>query len=71
MKSILITSFSGEREVSSLKIFPTDKASDKGLQPRLERAGERYFNVLRKGSEQINYEGHSLGKIKRYVREDN
>ena len=65
--SVTVTSFSGEREVSSLKIFPADMASDKGLRTKLEFAGERYFNVLRKGSEQVNYDGHSLSKIKRYV----
>ena len=65
--TMIVASFSGEREVSSLKIFPVDMASDKGLRTKLETAGERYFNVLRKGSEQVNYDGHSLGIIKRYV----
>lgn len=44
-------------------------ASDKDLRPSLEKAGERYFNILQKGSEQVNYDGHSLGKTKRYVSE--
>lgn len=64
-----MSSFSGEREVSSLKIFPADMASDKALRSRLESAGKRYFDVLRKGSEEVKYDGHSLGKIKRYVSE--
>ena len=60
-------SFSGEQEISSLKVFPADMASDKSLRPRLEKAGEHYFNVLRQGSQQVNYDGYSLGKTKRYV----
>lgn len=67
LTSISVFSFSGEREVSSPKVFPADMASDKALRPRLEKAGERYFDVLRKGSEQLNYDGRSLGKVKRYV----
>lgn len=60
-------SFSGEQEISNLKLFPADMASDTNLRPRLEKAGEHYFDVLRKGSQQVNYDGYSLGKTKRYV----
>lgn len=68
LNSVHVSSFSGEREVSSLKIFPADMASDKALRSRLESAGKRYFDVLRKGSEEVKYDGHSLGKIKRYYK---
>ncbi|KAF6232587.1 hypothetical protein HO173_009255 [Letharia columbiana] len=43
LTSISVFSFSGEREVSSLKAFPADMASDKALRPRLEKAVKQYY----------------------------
>ena len=42
-------------------------AHDKSLQQKLEENGEFYFRILRKGNEQINYDGHCLSPNKRYV----
>jgi hypothetical protein len=63
----LITSFDGEREVANLKVYPIDMAPDKHLKEKLERLGERYFEILQSGNIQVDYDGDCLGKKKRYV----
>ena len=42
-------------------------AADKSLQQKLKNAGKLYFQILRKGSEQVNYDGHCLSPYRRYV----
>ena len=70
IKTVRITSFSGERGVESLSIFPISMAADESLQQKLEDAGKIYFHILQKGSEQVNYNGHCLSPNKRYVSTD-
>ena len=67
VESVTFSGFSGEREISTLKIYPIAFATDKKMQPRLERLGRLYFDILQKGSEQFNYDGHSMSSTKRYV----
>jgi len=66
-KNTLVTSFDGEREVANLKVYPIDMAPDKRLKEKLERLGERYFEILQSGNVQVDYDGDCLGKKKRYV----
>lgn len=70
-KDVKVASFSGEREVASLKIFPVDLVPDKSRLHELSTAGERYLDILRNGHQQVNYEGHTLGSAKRQVRPPN
>lgn len=62
-----MSSFSGERDVASLKMFPIEMASDQSVRQNLEKKGELYFNILRNGNQQFNYDGHTLGSKKRRV----
>lgn len=64
-KTVRITSFSGERGVDNLSIFPISMAADRSLQQKLENAGKLYFQILRKGSEQVNYDGNCLSPSRR------
>lgn len=61
-KKVLILSFSGERDITSLEIFPVSKASDPARRQKLEHLGENNFDILRNGHEQVVYDGYTLAK---------
>ena len=62
-----IPSFNGERDITALKVFPISKASDSARRKKLEQAGEHYFDILRKGHEEVTYDGHTLATKRRHV----
>jgi hypothetical protein len=64
-------------EITSLPAYPIDKAIDKPgekthlrLKETLEKRGEKYFNIVKKGSMQANYRGESLDAKKHWVSQD-
>lgn len=66
-KYVNITSFNGERDITTLKVFPISKVSDSGRRQVLVEAGQHYLDVLRKGHEQVFYDGYTLAKKRRHV----
>lgn len=66
-REVTIQAFDGEREMGNLKVYPISMAPDKEYEQALERLGEFYFQILRSGSAQMDYEGDCLGKKKRFV----
>jgi len=66
-REVTIQSFDGEREMENLKVYPISMAPDKQYAQELEKLGEFYFQILRSGSAQMDYEGDCLDKKKRFV----
>lgn len=66
-KEVIIQAFDGEREMGNLKVYPISMAPDEQYAQELEKLGEFYFQILRSGNAQMDYEGDCLDKKKRFV----
>ncbi|KAL9073442.1 MAG: hypothetical protein Q9157_004733 [Trypethelium eluteriae] len=60
--------FSGEREISSLPICPVQYYHEPDMEQKRINRGKKYFDVLKSGFMQVDYDGTSHDVVKKKVR---